>query len=334
MNTTVDNILSNAIAKAEQNETFEGFPPLDKCSYNAEFQRLFYNSGLDGVSVRPITIEPEMGRAIVRTDNHAILGIMKKRYAICNNEDLIVPVQEALEDTLPKGAMNNVKLIESTADGGSVARFGYHFDGLGHEIRQLSGSATQLNFMVRVVNSFGGQNAIRVQAGALDLFCTNGMTSDKELGAQNWGHTAGFKPEYIKPWLTEQIAFYETKVKVWEQWANREITPEQAQAVLDANYPASESEIKRAEKKGKTAGEIQSRKARAMMEQLDTEFQKRGTTVWALYSALTYYSSHNSEKFKVKNSSKRDNVERTLIEREKEVLEVERSESFQELAVV
>ena len=71
-----------------------------------------------------------------------------------------------------------------------------------------------------------------------------------------------------------------------------------------------------------------------MMEQLDTEFQKRGTTVWALYSALTYYSSHNSEKFKVKNSSKRDNVERTLIEREKEVLEVERSESFQELAVV
>ena len=53
-----------------------------------------------------------MGRAIVRTDNNDILGIMKKRYAICNNEDLIVPVQEALEDTLPKGAMNNVKLIE------------------------------------------------------------------------------------------------------------------------------------------------------------------------------------------------------------------------------
>jgi len=160
------------------------------------------------------------------------------------------------------------------------------------------------------------------------------MTSQKELGAQNWGHTAGFKPEYIKPWLTEQIAFYETKVKVWEQWANREITPEQAQAVLDANYPASESEIARAEKKGKVAGEIQSRKARAMMEQLDKEFQARGSTVWALYSALTYYSSHNSETFKVKNSDNRDNVERTLIEREREVLRVEASESFQELAVV
>ena len=85
--------------------------------------------------------------------------------------------------------------------------------------------------MVRVVNSFGGQNAIRVQAGALDLICTNGMTSQKELGAQNSGHTAGFKPEYIKPWLTEQIAFYDTQVKVCEQWAKSEITPEQAQAV-------------------------------------------------------------------------------------------------------
>ena len=215
MNNIVNNLLSNASAKAEQNEPFEGFPPLDKCSYNAEFRPMFYNITKDGIPNQPFPIEPEMGRAIVRTDNNDILGIMKKRYAICNNEDLIIPVQEALEDTLPKGAMNNVKLIESTADGGSVARFGYHFDGLGHEIRQLSGSATQLNFMVRVVNSFGGQNAIRVQAGALDLICTNGMTSQKELGAQNWGHTAGFKPEYIKPWLVEQIAFYETKVKVW-----------------------------------------------------------------------------------------------------------------------
>ena len=50
--------------------------------------------------------------------------------------------------------------------------------------------------------------------------------------------------------------------------------------------------------------------------------------------SLTYYSSHNSETFKVKNSDNRDNVERTLIEREREVLRVEASESFQELAVV
>ena len=71
-----------------------------------------------------------------------------------------------------------------------------------------------------------------------------------------------------------------------------------------------------------------------MWEQLDKEFQARGTTVWALYSALTYYSSHNSETFKVKNSDNRDNVERTLIEREREVSRVEASESFQELAVV
>ena len=78
---------------------------------------MFYNITKDGIPNQPFPIEPEMGRAIVRTDNNDILGIMKKRYAICNNEDLIVPVQEALEDTLPKGAMNNVKLIESTADG-------------------------------------------------------------------------------------------------------------------------------------------------------------------------------------------------------------------------
>jgi len=336
MNKIVTNILANASAQAEENANFK-FPPLKTCNYTAEFRPLQYeakhSNGLGEVHTNFKPLDPSQGRAIVRTDNNDILGIMKKRYAICNNQDLIVPVQEVLEDTLPKGAMNNVELMEAVADGGSIARFGYHFDGLGREIRQLTGSKTQLNFMVRVVNSFGGQTAIRLTAGGLDLFCTNGMTSEKELSAENWGHTAGFKPEYIKPWLLDQVAYYETKVETWQKWANREITPEQAEAVLQANYPASDSEQARAEKKGIVAGEVQSKKTRSMMEQFEREIEARGSTVWALYSALTYYSSHNSETFKVKNSDNRDNVERTLIEREREVSRVENSESFQELAV-
>ena len=350
--TTTQNILANASAAAEENANFEGFPPLKECNYTAEFRPIQYGSTknivIDEEGKVKVTwsdfkpIEASGGQAIVRTDNNKVLGIMKKRYAIANNPDIIVPVQECLEDCLPKGAMNGIQLKEAVSDGGAVARFGYHFEGLGREIRQLTKVPTQLNFMVQVVNSFNGQTAIRLQAGGLDLACLNGMTSLLELKAGTWGHTAGFKPEYIKPWLIDQIAFYEKKVEVWQMWANREITPEQAEKVLTENFPASKSEIARAEKKGKVAGEIQSKMARSMMEQFETEVAARGQTVWALYSALTFYSSHNSELFKVKNSPEyaqdvttaRDNVERTLIERERKVSEIERSESFQELAAV
>ena len=336
MNEIVTNILANASAQAEENANFK-FPPLKTCNYTAEFRPLQYeakhSNGLGEVHTNFKPLAPSQGRAIVRTDNNDVLGIMKKRYSITNNSSIIVPVQEVLEDILPKGAMNHIELKEGISDGGAVARFGYHFDGMGREIRQLTGSKTQLNFMVQVVNSFNGNTAIRLQAGGLDLICTNTMTSLVELQAGTWGHTVGFKPEFIKPWLIERVNFYEQQVKVWQQWANKEITPEQAEAVLQIHYPASDSEQARAEKKGKVAGEVQSKKTRAMMEQLEKEFEARGNTVWAFYSALTYYSSHNSETFKVKNSDNRDNGERTLIDREREVDGVINSESFQELAV-
>jgi hypothetical protein len=70
-----------------------------------------------------------------------------------------------------------------------------------------------------------------------------------------------------------------------------------------------------------------------MMEQLEREAEARGHTVWALYSALTNYSSHNSERFGVKNSANADNVETTLIEREREVNKVIELPEFKELAV-
>ena len=84
MNDIVNNLLSNASAKAEQNESFEGFPPLDKCSYKAEFRPIQYGTtstlvkddkGKDKIIWSDFkSIDPEGGQAIVRTDNNDILG--------------------------------------------------------------------------------------------------------------------------------------------------------------------------------------------------------------------------------------------------------------------
>jgi hypothetical protein len=227
--------------------------------------------------------------------------------------------------------LQSIKLIEKTADNGSVCRWGYSFDGLGRDIRQLTGSKTQLNFRVMIINSFGGQTAIRLQAGAEDLWCTNGCTS-AELMATAFGHTASFSPALVKPFIEKQVEYYELKVNTWQAWANKEINFDQAFKVLQENYPASDSEIKRAEKKGFTAGEAKSRKTAQMMEQFEKEAEQRGSTVWSLYSALTHYASHSTGAFTVKNSANRDNVETTLIQREREVNNVTASESFLELA--
>ena len=295
---------------------------------------LIHRTDVDPTS-HPVSVSDPLDpakRKIVERPNMDFFGIMKKRYAIVDNPDLDEPIREQLYDSLPKEALTegSVELVEKTSEGGSIARWGYHFNGLGREIRQLNKSKTQLNFMVRIVNSFGGQTGIRLQAGALDLFCTNGCTS-AELSSQSFGHTIGFDPSQVKKFIEEQVDFFQKRVELWQSWANKEITASQASEFLKKAFPASASEIKKAEEKGFTVGEATSRKMRKMMEQLEAEAEERGHTIWALYSALTNYSSHNSDRFGVKNSANSDNVETTLIEREREVNKVIELPEFKEL---
>ena len=335
-----DNVIKMAIEEAEKTKTVSKFPapPIDLVNYRAVKEPLFkrvarFDNEVNNGGFVYEEVPASVGSYIVRTDNTDILGIMKKRYAIVDNPDLDEPIREQLYDSLPKEALTegSVELVEKTSEGGSIARWGYHFNGLGREIRQLNKSKTQLNFMVRIVNSFGGQTGIRLQAGALDLWCTNGCTS-AELSSQSFGHTVGFNPSQVKTFIEEQVDFFQKRVELWQMWANKEITARQAMEVLKSAYPASASEIKKAEEKGFTVGEATSRKMRKMMEQLEAEAEARGHTVWALYSALTNYSSHNSDRFGVKNSVNADNVETTLIEREREVNKVIELPEFKELA--
>jgi len=72
--------------------------------------------------------------------------------------------------------------------------------------------------------------------------------------------------------------------------------------------------------------------ARAEINPAQAEAASRGRTVWALYSALTFYSSHNSERFGVRNSGNVDNEAVTLDQREREVSRVIGSEAWARLA--
>ena len=273
-------------------------------------------------------------RKIVEMPNMDFFGIMKKRFNIVDNADLDKAIREQLYESLPKETFTNgdVKLVEKTAEGGSIARWSYHFDGLGREIKQLNKSKTQLNFMVRVTNSFGGQTGVRLQATAFDIACSNGCTTADAINV-SFGHTAGFSLSSVKEFLEKQVEFFEKRVELWQMWANKEITSDQASEFLKKAYPASPSDIKKAEKKGLTVGEATSSRMRQMMDQLALEAEARGHTVWALYSALTNYSSHNSERFGVRNSANADNVETTLIEREREIERKIELPEFKELAV-
>ena len=183
---------------------------------------------------------------------------------------------------------------------------------LGADIRQLNNSATQLLFRVGVSNSFNGSGSVRVMAGAYDLICTNGMViGEAEKKAAR--HTSGYTPEIFAGFIEAEFAKYLERVRTWQAWARNEIRPEQAEQALN------------------NAG-MSGRRVASMMQQFEAEAATRGRTVWALYSALTFYSSHNSERFGVRNSGNVDNEAVTLDQREREVSRVIGSDAWARLA--
>ena len=93
-----------------------------------------------------------------------------------------------------------------------------------------------------------------------------------EFETSAYRHTKGFNPQKLGDFLEAEAAKYLDRVHVWQAWARKEIHAEQAEATLEA------------------AG-MSGKRVKAMMQQFEIEAETRGATVWALYSALTYYSA-------------------------------------------
>lgn len=314
MTLNFNHLPANVISLAQALHKAQGplFPPLEKCAFEAKTAPLMMYPQDMPIGSAPYDIPPAIASAVYRTDNMAPLGVVGQRYAIAQNADLQTAVAEAAENSLPRHALQDIELQEFTSRGGAYTRFEYTFPALGADIRQLSGSSTQLKFRIGVVNSFNGAGSIRGFAGAYDLVCTNGMVIG-EFETSAFRHSSGFDPKRLGIFIEAEAAKYVERVRTWQAWAQKRISIAEAETALEA------------------AG-MSGRRIKTMMYQFEIEAANRGASVWALYSALTYYSSHNSARFGVRNSANVDNVAETLDKREREIAQVIASPAFQRLA--
>ena len=303
---TMHNVISFA------NATAATFPALEKTGFNAAFQTLYQADGSP--------VPHAIGRAVVRTDTNAPLGIVGTNYGIAQNPELREQVIESAERALPREFLKGITLSEKVSGGGAFTRFEFTFPNAAQPIRQYLDQGgvrvrdTLLNFKISVVNSFGGKTPVIAQAGAVDLVCTNGMVA-AIYDTSKKRHTSGFNPEFFGAFLEEQAREYFERIRVWQAWAEKRITPEQAEQTL------------------KAAG-MSERLTNKFMHQFERESAERGRTVWALYSAATFYSSHNSEMFAVRNAANADNVAETLYKREADVSRLITSAAWRNLAGV
>jgi hypothetical protein len=254
-------------------------------------------------------------KAVVRTDGDSptTLGIVGKDYQIVDNRDLFGKVEQQLADGLPADILRSAQVKDSTSNGGAFCARDYRFPDAKCRIEGRNGHRTDVAFRTVLTNSHDGSGSAKLYTGAIDFYCSNGMiVGDYDVFGRK--HTKNFDVSKFADKVAMALSKFWVEAERLQDWAKRDVSEEKVHEALQ-NLPG-----------------VSERKA----ERLFAHFQEqeapvRGSTVYAVYSALTWYASHpEDDRFKVRNTGN-DNEAETLMRREDEVRRWVRSEPFQSI---
>ena len=317
----VDNMPFDNIVTLNSNREEIIFPPLAKCAFTAKHVDLNFDHE-DTIK----TVPSQLARAVIRTDTGAALGLTGNRYGIAQNLDVHAVLVESLERSLPASFLKDIELTEQTSGAGAFCKFTYTFPSAAEPIRQLRDSTgfksdrygdehkeTWLNLQFSCINSFGGKTPLILTSGIRDISCLNSLTTAYTEGSASQRHNSQCDPARFGEFIEHQAASFQERIAVWQGWADRSLTPETAEATLEA------------------AG-VSPRLTKQLMRTFEDEAAKRGRSVWALASALTFWSSHSSDDYGVRGSKNSDNVAASLHTRGSKVNAVMASEAWHKIA--
>jgi len=296
-------------------------PSLEHCNFTAKHTPLYIKRN-DGLLEQ---LTKDQGQAVIRTDTGAFLGRTGGRYGIGQNPEIHDWVSRGIETAFTKADRKDAELKEQTSDGGAFCKWTITFPSMGQPIRQLRDSTgynaarygqghadTWLNFSISVVNSFNGLTPVFVTSEHQDVSCLNSLTMSFQ-DTTRLRHSTNLDVSTLAEWIESEALNFKTKIAVWQSWANKSITSDQAAETL------------------KLCG-VSDRLTKQLMDQFEDEADKRGRSVWALASSLSFMSTHNSERFGVRGSAKKDNEARSLHARQNQVLKIMDQPAWAELA--
>jgi hypothetical protein len=282
-----------------------------------EEQNLWYEHGTPHHSSDLYNLE---GQKLTALDSHKVLvdtwtgaptGVVGDKYKVTQMRDFTDATERMLMDALPNDKFKDMEINDTMSHGSAVRCRKYTFPAFSKPIETRK-HQTEVALTVALVQSYDGSTSNGFVTGLLDFFCTNGMISG-DYTKGNKRHTSGFNLTNFILDMDKVVKDFYNDIQRYQIWAGTDIPVIQAEGTIESLPGMSD------------------RLAKGIKDQYLTEVQTRGSNVWALASALTYYSSHNSEEFPIKGSAANDNVARALLDRSRKVNTWLRSSVFQNL---
>jgi hypothetical protein len=237
-------------------------------------------------------------KAIIRTTPDGksayVLNIVGQSYKLVHNHELFTHVEECITNQVLPPDLEDVRVTDSVSGWGRMCYRQYVFPRIK---RSLGGSTrSDIAFRMIVQNGYGG-SALRIHAGAIEFWCSNGMIRG-EYQSTYRKHTRLLTFDGLSNAITKALWTFEEGAAVWQEWAKKPIQHQQA---MDLFRTIAASPKQR----------------ETLANHYDRERDVRGDTLWTAYSTLTYYASHNEGDFSVRSSpDEHDTVASTMLQRE------------------
>jgi hypothetical protein len=297
-----ENVMNNVtILHADKPNAFNSQSNL----YFDVWERPAYFKGKDGY------YEDEDHKHIVRLWNGEpiSIGMVGRNYKLLKNRELCEGIEDTFMETLTKEELHNVTRKDSISYMGGTSIRDYVFPNIRADIESKQ---SDIAFRAIVINGYDGSSSFKFYHGAIDFFCTNGMvTGTYDMTVKR--HTSGLQVPNLTNRLRNSIDIFYKQAETWKHWVGKWITDEDAKGCFEGLPNVSDSLVAK------------------LMRQFHIECLSHGRTVWALYSAATYYATSNAGEFKTRETNN-DHTASTLINREQQVKSWLNSEEFTAIA--
>lgn len=256
-----------------------------------------------------------VGTYAVRDGQPVPLGVVSDSYQVVQMRDLCAAAERVMLDAFTPEQLASVEIRDSSAGSGAWVQRQYVVKAFEEALHYGNTTARTLEVGTTVAatcsitTSYDGGSSTQLDVGTLDLVCNNGMTA---LSMMDWfrkRHTKNATAEVFEDWLHDLAPRFAAQVETMKAWSATGLTWTQIEETVRALPSVSD------------------KKAEKLLERAARECAERGFNVYALTSAFTFYSSHNSDDFPVRVTGN-DNVATTLSDRQDEVSRWVRSAPF------
>lgn len=237
-------------------------------------------------------------KAIVRiaphtTDQPFLLNIVGSSYKLVHNRELFTSVEAAMREEMLPEHLRDVQVTDKLSGWGKVCLRQYVFP----QIRcRLPNTRSDIGFRIIVQNGYGG-SALRIHAGAIDFYCTNGMIHGEYTSTYR-KHTSGLVVGHLNQTVKDALLQFANGQDQWVRWSQKPVRFEQAMKLFEQIA-------------------LSAKMKEGLSDQYTREVDDRGPNMWALYSTLTYYASHNDGAFGLRRTvEEQDTVATTMLGRE------------------